>query len=185
MLIAVFMGVMIEHQGVDLLFEAIGALRDDGHGVYFLLMGYPEEGYHRRAEELGLDERVTFTGRIEYSRAAEYLNLGDLALAPKMSDSEANGKIFNYMACGLPVIAFDNPVNREILGETGVLVPPGNVSAFAKAIERLAQDEALRRRLDGAARARAVSEHGWDGAARNLVHLYNEILVARRPLSVD
>ena len=184
-LIAVFMGVMSEHQGVDMLLEAIGALRADGHEVYCLLMGYPEEGYRRRAEELGLDERVTFTGRIEYSRAAEYLNLGDLALAPKMSDSEANGKILNYMACGLPVIAFDNPVNREILGETGVLVPPGDVGAFAEAVEKLGRDESQRRRLAGAARARAVSEHGWDVAARSLVHLYNEIFVARRPLSAD
>lgn len=184
-LIAVFMGVMSEQQGVDLLLEAIGALPDDGRGVHFLLMGYPEEGYRRRADALGLDKRVTFTGRIEYSRAAEYLNLGDLALAPKMSDSEANGKIFNYMACGLPVIAFDNPVNREILGETGVLVPPGDVGAFAGAIAKLAQDEALRQRLAGSARERAVAEHGWDGAARKLELLYDEILGAKRPLSVD
>lgn len=184
-LIVVFMGVMSEHQGVDLLLEAIGALRADQSMYHFLLMGYPEEGYRRRANDLGLDNCVTFTGRIEYGRAAEYLNLGDLALAPKMSDSEANGKILNYMACGLPVIAFDNPVNRQILGETGILVPSGDVGAFAEALEKIGRDEALRKRLAVAARERAVADHGWDEAARSLVHLYNEILVARRPLSVD
>lgn len=184
-LIVVFMGVMSEHQGVDLLLEAIGALRADQSMYHFLLMGYPEEGYRRRANDLGLDNCVTFTGRIEYGRAAEYLNLGDLALAPKMSDSEANGKILNYMACGLPVIAFDNPVNRQILGETGILVPSGDVGAFAEALEKIGRDEVLRKRLAVAARERAVADHGWDEAARSLVHLYNEILVARRPLSVD
>jgi len=184
-LIAVFMGVMSEHQGVDLLLEAIASLKDGGHGYHFLLMGYPEEGYRRRAKELGLDQRVTLTGRIEYSRAAEYLNLGDLALAPKMSDSEANAKLLNYMACGLPVIAFDNPVNREILGEAGVLVPSGDVGALAEAIEKFGRDQALRKRLAGAAREKAVSEHGWNVAARRLELLYDDILVVRRPLSDD
>lgn len=179
-LIVVFMGVMSEHQGVDLLLEAIGALRADGSMYHFLLMGYPEEGYRRRAKELGFEDCVTFTGRIEYSRAAEYLNLGDLALAPKMSDSEANGKILNYMACGLPVIAFDNPVNRQLLGKTGIFVPSGNVGAFAEAVEKLGRDDALRRRLSQAVRETAVTNHGWDGAARSLESHYNRLLVAKK-----
>ncbi len=58
---------------------------------------------------------VAFTGKIPYDRAPEYLAFGDVAVAPKLSATEGSGKILNYMAMGLPVVAYDTPVSREYL----------------------------------------------------------------------
>ena len=68
-----------------------------------------------------LSDMIHFTGKVDYAHAPLMLSAADIAVTPKLSPTEANGKIFNYMACGLPVVAFDTPVNREVLGDTGSL----------------------------------------------------------------
>ena len=56
---------------------------------------------------------MTFTGKILYEDAPRYLALGDIATAPKISATEGSGKILNYMALGLPTVAFTMPVSQE------------------------------------------------------------------------
>jgi len=97
---------------------------------------------------------VTFTGRVDYDRAGEYLGLGDIAVSAKLSTTEANGKLYNYMACGLPSVVFDSAVNREILGDHGNYARLGDASALAAEINNLLDHPAERGRARaGAARA--------------------------------
>lgn len=160
--VAVFLGVLNSYQGIDLLLEVMALLKSRGVPIHFLVMGFPEESYRRRAEAAGLAGQVTFTGRIDYRQAARYLAAGDVALSPKVSLTEANGKLFNYMACGLPVVAFDTPVNREILGETGIYARFNDPEDFAgRLAELITADPAVRRELAGRVRHRAEQEHSW------------------------
>ena len=100
--------------------------------AHFLVMGYPDvEAYRRKARRLGLEEHASFPGRIDYDQAPRYLALGDVAVGPKLSETESNGKLYNYMACALPTVAFDTPSSREILGDLGVYAPRGDVAALA------------------------------------------------------
>jgi glycosyltransferase involved in cell wall biosynthesis len=175
-IIAVFLGVLNRYQGVDILLESIRMLREKGSRVHFLVMGFPEEGYRRMAEETGIGDMVTFTGRVDYARAPLYLSAGDIALSPKISRTEANGKLFNYMACGLPTVAFDTAVNREILGDLGVYAAYGDPADFAARIELLAGDGALRDRLGREMIRTAVTEHSWQARGRKLLELYRRLL---------
>ena len=174
--IAVFLGVLNRYQGVDLLLESIRLLREKGSQIHFLIMGFPEESYRRMADEAGIGDSVTFTGRIDYARAPLYLSAGDIALSPKISRSEANGKLFNYMACGLPTVVFDTAVNREILGDLGVYAAYGDPADFAARIELLAGDDALRERLGRELAGKAVTEHSWLARGRKLMELYHRLL---------
>lgn len=174
--IAVFLGVLNRYQGVDLLLESIRILRGKGSPVHFLVMGFPEEEYRRTAEQMGIGESVTFTGRVEYARAPLYLSAGDIALSPKISRTEANGKLFNYMACGLPTVVFDTPVNREILGDAGVYAAHGDPADFAARIEMLVNDRALRDMLAVRLAEMAVTEHSWLARGRTLIGLYRRLL---------
>lgn len=179
-LVVVFLGVLSSYQGVDHLLAAARIVLDRRRDVHFLVMGYPNvEHYQGQAAELGITEHVTFTGRIDYKRASDYLGLGDLAVSGKLSTSEANGKLYNYMGCGLPVVVFDSPVSREILGDLGVYATLGDAGSMAREILAFIDDPAERESRGRALRARAVSEYSWEKAGRKLVALYRELLDGR------
>ena len=71
-------------------------------------MGYPNvESYQMAAHAWGVDDRVTFTGRVPFANAPYYLAAADIAVAPKLSTSEGSGKLLNYMAMAQPIVAYD------------------------------------------------------------------------------
>ena len=170
-----YLGLLNSYQGVDLLLEAAADLKGQGAKLHFLIMGFPEAGYREKADQMGLSEMVTFTGRIPYDEAPLYLSAGDIAVSPKISLTEANGKLFNYIACGLPTVAFDTPVNREILGDAALYAKFGDVIELAGAIGRLAGDRELREKLGRKGRERAVSEHSWVARGRELAGIYRKL----------
>jgi glycosyltransferase involved in cell wall biosynthesis len=172
-----FLGLLNSYQGVDLLLEAAALLKGQGAKLHFLIMGFPEERYQEKARELGLSEMITFTGRIPYDEAPLYLCAGDIAVSPKVSLTEANGKLFNYIACGLPTVVFDTPVNREILGDAALYAKFGDAGELAGAIGRLAGDRELREELGQMGRERAVKEHSWAARGRELAEIYRRLTV--------
>jgi glycosyltransferase involved in cell wall biosynthesis len=169
----VYLGLLNAYQGVDHLLEAMPSVLARVPEAYFLLMGYPdEEIYRQKAHEMGIAEHVSFTGRIDYSQAPRYLALGEVAAGPKLSETESNGKLYNYMACGLPTVAYDTPVSREILGDLGVYAPRGDVAALADAIAGLLENPEAAHRLGQKLRQRVVERFSWERTAKQLLQAY-------------
>lgn len=173
-----YLGLFNRYQGVDLLLEVIALLRNKAPHIHFLLMGFPDQEYLRKAMEMGVADVITFTGRVNYDRAAFLLSAGDIAVSPKLALTEANGKLFNYMACGLPTVVFDNQINREILGGDGIYVEHGNAASLADALVSTLENDALMDSLSKRVRERAVSVHSWDSRSEQLVAAYRSLLEA-------
>src|SRR5262249_7692213 len=113
-----YLGVLAPYPGINVLLEAAQRLLPHLPNTHFWIMGYPGvASYQRLAESLGVAGNVSLPGRILYKDSHAYLALGDIAVAPKMSETEGSGKIPQYMAMGLPVVTFDTPVSREYLGD--------------------------------------------------------------------
>lgn len=175
--VVVYLGLLADYQGIGHLLEAAKQVIQRGSDAYFLVMGYPgAEKYINLAREMGIASRVLFPGRIPYEEIAEWLAVGNVAVAPKLSHSEGNGKILNYMASGLPVVAFDNPVARDYLQDDGVYAPPGNVDALADGILSLLLDRDAARNLGQKLRARAIQEFSWDASARKIERAYADLI---------
>jgi glycosyltransferase involved in cell wall biosynthesis len=174
--VVAFLGVLTEYQGVDALLAAVPAVIARVPRTHFVIMGYPnEERYRARVREAGLAAHVSLPGRIAYDDAARHLALGTMAVSAKQSLTEANGKLLNYMACALPVVATDTPVNREILGELGVYAPVGDHAALAEAIVSLLGDGQRRQSLGVALRQRAETLFSWPSLTDRLVRVYEKV----------
>lgn len=172
--VIVYLGGLSPHKGVDILLEAFPLVLQQVPEAFLLLMGYPnEERYRARVKEMGLTNFVRITGRILYEDAPQYLRLGDIAVAPKRSQTEANGKIYNYMATGLPTVAFDTIMNREILGNLGIYVNDlNNPHGLAHAMVTLLKDDNKRKQLADMVRTKAVEDYSWDAVAGRIERAY-------------
>ncbi|GFO66069.1 glycosyltransferase family 4 protein [Geomonas paludis] len=177
--VVAYLGLMNSYQGVDLLLEAAAYLKGQGAKIHYLIMGFPDTAYREKAEAMGIADIITFTGRIPYDEAPLYLSAGDLAVSPKVSLTEANGKLFNYIACGLPTVVFDTPVNREILGDAALYAKFGDAADLAGAIGRLAGDRELREELGAEGRERAVQLHSWQARGQDLTRIYRHLIKPR------
>jgi glycosyltransferase involved in cell wall biosynthesis len=171
--VVVYLGLLAEWQGIGLLLDGIAQLRGRLQDTRFLIMGFPNVEYYRtRARQLGIEDRVVFTGKIPYLEAPSYLALGDVAVSPKVSTTEGCGKLLNYMAMGLPTVSFDTPVSREYLGQWGAYAPKGDSIAFARAIVSLLNDKQRALELGSALRTRALRHYSWEKAGSRLEEIY-------------
>ena len=128
------------------------------------------------ARSLGAADHVTLTGRVPYHDAPVRLALGDVAVAPKISATEGSGKLLNYMAMGLPTVAFDTAVNREYLGDDGVYAPLGDAEGLAAALGGLLDDPARRAAIGARLRDRAMASFDGLRAAEVLSAVYEQVL---------
>ncbi|MCL4507108.1 MAG: glycosyltransferase family 4 protein [Chloroflexi bacterium] len=174
--VVVFLGLLARHQGIGCLIDAAALLKAQGRRVKWLVMGYPGVLHWRKvAQARGVSDAVVFTDRIPYQNAPHMLALGDIAIAPKLSLTEGSGKILDYMAMGLPTVAFDTPAQVEYLGNLGVYAPVGNVEELAQRVAELIDQPERRISLGQAARIRACQQFGWDRAASQLATVYYEL----------
>lgn len=170
-----YLGLLAEYQGTDLLLQAMQRIRQTHPNAYLLLMGFPRVDYYQSvAHQLGIADRVIFTGRVPYGEAPAYLRLGDIAAAPKLSLTEGAGKLLNYMALGLPTVAFDTSVAREYLGASGAYAERGSVESLAAKLTHLLDDADGRQTLGKQLRQRAIDLYNWQRAAYKIVDVYAE-----------
>jgi glycosyltransferase involved in cell wall biosynthesis len=175
--VIVYLGLLAPYQGSDLLLQSARLVRDQVPDAYFLVMGFPgNEDYRIMAEGLGLGRHMSFPGRVPYLDAHRYLALGEIAVAPKMSLTEGNGKLYNYMAMGLPVVAFDAPANREILGDLGVYAHHGDARDLAGKLIGLLEHPEQAATLGIRLRERAVRRLAWKDRIGELLAVYETLL---------
>ena len=175
--VVAYLGLLADYQGVDHILYAARQVIERRQDVHFLIMGYPGlEQYRRQAYDLQILDHVTFTGRVPYEEAGAHLALADIAISAKRSATEANGKLLNYMDAGLPTVVYDTPVAREMLGNLGVYVAPGDITGLGLALEALIDDTARRAQLAIALQARVRAEFSWDDASALLEAEYSRVL---------
>lgn len=134
------------------------------------------------ARSLGVAERVLFLGRVRYPGLL-YPLLDIYVQASRFGEGMSNS-IAEAMLHGLPVVATDVGGNREVVadGDTGRVVPAGDVDALASAIEALVADADGRARLGNAGRARARESFGLATMVAKTAAVYEDVLAhsARR-----
>jgi len=135
-----FMGTLLEHQGVDIMIDAAPFVIKSFPDAIFIIIGEGpmKEPWIHRVNEMSLQEHFLFTGQIGYEQTPLWINAMDVCAAPFSSRAGLRSpvKIFDYMACGRPVVASRIIGTTDIFEESGAvrLVEPENKDAIAAAI---------------------------------------------------
>jgi glycosyltransferase involved in cell wall biosynthesis len=183
-----YLGVMGPQDGVDYALKSLAALRqlrpDDWHAV-FVGGGDCFDQMRVLASELGLDEHVTFTGRIPDDELLAHLATADVALSPDpynpLNDVSTMNKVMEYMACGLPMVSFELREARVSAGEAAHYVPCNDTDAFAAAASALLDDPGERERLGAIGRERVAGALSWEQSKLHLVSAYEAAMAVSAP----
>lgn len=176
-----FIGVLRYYKGLAYLLEAMRELP----GVPLILAGHGPELENLRALALKLDvgDRVHFLGHVDHETAVALFRTASVFCLPACERSEAFGLCqVEAMLCGLPVVSTDLPtgvpeVNRD--GETGIIVPPRDPAALARAIGQILHDDSLRHRLGEGGRKRAEAHFTARRMAAEVSQVYADVLERR------
>ena len=159
----VYLGRLKRYKRVDLILRAVARLRQRGIEVDTVVAGKGDAraGLETTARSLGIADRVRFAGFVSEREKAELLSRSwaHVLTSPK----EGWGIVsMEASACGTPTVASDSPGLRETVrhGETGYVVPHGDVEALAEALARVMKP-GNRDRMGRAARLMA-EEHSWN-----------------------
>jgi glycosyltransferase involved in cell wall biosynthesis len=136
-----------------------------------------EQEMLRLAQHTGLAQMITYRGWMEPEQIPPLLMSADMALVPVddtlINRARCSVKLLELLAAGLPIVASRVGEVSEYIehGQSGLLVPPGNVAALARATIRLLHDTDLRSHLGRGAR-QSVARFAWDTLAPRAERAY-------------
>lgn len=161
-------GRLIGWKGCQVVIEVLTRLPD----VHYAMAGGGPE--RERLEKLALEmkvlDRIHFLGEVPHENLPSLLRGADIFVQPSIGEEAFGISVAEAMACEMPVLASNAWGLREVVvdQETGILVEPGNIDAWAKAIRCLVEDRSLAIAMGAAGRRRAVNRFTWARAAEDL-----------------
>ncbi len=178
-----YVGVMGKQEGLDYLLRAARHIivEKNRQDVQFGLVGGGTEldEMKRYAEELGIAEYVTFTGRVPDQQLLEMLNTADVCVNPdvanEMNDKSTMNKIMEYMALGKPIVQFDLTEGRFSAQDSSLYAKENDEVDMAEKILQLLDNPELRKSMGEFGRKRVVSELEWDYEAPKLLGAYDQL----------
>lgn len=174
-----YVGRLVNEKGLDTLLWAMSDLNDD---VRLRIAGDGPARFRleKLARELGVYERIGFTGAIPHEELPAFYHECDAVVLPsktKKNWQEQFGRVLaEAMACGTPVIGSDCGAIPEVIGDAGLIFAEGNVKELADKIQILQMDVRLQRDLSFRGRVRAEREFSAERVAKKLDQHLRELL---------
>jgi glycosyltransferase involved in cell wall biosynthesis len=181
----VYVGALESQDGVAHLADVMLALRAD-HGLAgarLTVIGFGAERapLEHRLADLGVADRVTFTGRVDHNRVLEIVADADICVdtaeCTELNHRTTMVKIVEYLSLGRPTVAFALRETERTTGDAAALAPCGQWDQFISSIAELARSEDRRNELARRARERAELL-AWEHSEAALLGAYERMLTA-------
>lgn len=172
-----FVGNLAPWQGVEFLIKAAPSILFRYPECRFIIVG---DGVMKNellnlSRELKVADRFIFTGVVAYDRVPLYINASDICTAPFILARNAKIglsplKLYEYMACGKPVVASSIRGVADVLeaSEGGISVFPENPEALAEAISKLLENQELRAKLGSKGLSYVTENYSWYSVAKQV-----------------
>jgi glycosyltransferase involved in cell wall biosynthesis len=172
-------------KGLHILLKAVALLLPSHPKLQLVVVGMPKKksAIFKLIRELGIGGRVHFTGRIPQDEYLHQYARAWAAVVPSLYEGFGL-PVGEAMACGVPVISTTGGALPEVVGDAGLLVPPGDHLALAKAIAQVCNDPVCAMRLSRAGYERVMNHFTWEAAARKTVTAYLRTIDDYRRLSM-
>jgi glycosyltransferase involved in cell wall biosynthesis len=178
-----FVGNLAPWQGVEYMIEAQSIITNEIPNSRFLVVGggVQKEQLKRKARESQIGNNVIFTDWVDYEVVPKYINAADICVAPMTTGREKSGssaiKIYEYLACGKPVIASNVP-NLEFIQKNrcGLLIPRDDPSRLAETILDLLNDPERRKKMGERGRKLVVENYSWTNTASKITDILKKLL---------
>ncbi|MBI3230054.1 MAG: glycosyltransferase family 4 protein [Burkholderiales bacterium] len=178
-----YVGVMGAQEGIDLLLQSARYLiKDMGRNdVHFGLVGGGTslDAMKQMAQDMGIADSVTFTGRAPDQELLDMLNTSDVCVNPdvanEMNDKSTMNKIMEYMALGKPIVQFDLTEGKVSAQKASLYANKNDPIDMAKKIAELLDDPERRREMGEFGRNRVVNELEWEYEAPKLLAAYDRV----------
>jgi glycosyltransferase involved in cell wall biosynthesis len=190
-LLLVYLGEMCKQDGVDHLVRAVRILRqdlkrDDLHAVF--VGGGPEQPMTKAyADEQGVGDICTFTGRVSDDDLCRILSSADVAVDPDpktaWSDQSTMNKIMEYMFFGLPIVCYDLTEHKVSARDAALYAAANSERALADGIVALLDDPGRRARMSRYGAERVREKLAWQHSVAPLLAAYDAIFVPARLLA--
>jgi len=178
-----YVGVMGRQEGIDGLLASVQHIVHSmhRHDIQFGLVGGGTElpALRKLAEDLGVADYVTFTGRVPDEQLLAMLNTADVCVNPDvandMNDKSTMNKIMEYMALGKPIVQFDLTEGRVSAQGASLYALKNDPIDLARKLVALLDDADLRARMGAAALERVKNELAWEHEVPRLLAAYDEL----------
>jgi glycogen(starch) synthase len=170
-----FVGRLAPQKGVGTLVEAAGLLEDPGAQILLVGDGPERKALERKSERLSVADRLHFVGFFAHERLPAVLAHADLLVLPSLYE-ELGTVLLEAMQAALPIVASKTGGIPDVIedGVNGLLVPPGDPEALARAIDRVLADRKLARRLSEGVQERA-KDYDWEVLAERVLRIYQDV----------
>jgi glycosyltransferase involved in cell wall biosynthesis len=181
--IVMFVGNIARWQGVEMLVDVAFRILNKEQGVKFIIVGdgVLKDGLAKRVSESCYERSILFTGMVDYSIVPELINLADICVAPFISRrNEKTGvsplKVFEYMACGKPVIA-SRIEGLEFLESEGAgrLTTPGDTVSLEQSLRELLENPEERLNLGRRGLSLVRGRFDWEKRVTEIENVLREL----------
>ncbi|MCB0263313.1 MAG: glycosyltransferase family 4 protein [Calditrichaeota bacterium] len=174
-----FVGNLVNWAGVEILVRSLPLIRQHFQNVELLIVG---DGQERRdlenlVQSQNVQSQVTFAGKVAPQEVPDFINQCDICYVPAIAgrNSKIGGsslKLYEYLACGKPVIVSDIPgLDMVRTHQLGRVVPPGDVAALASATIDLLRNPDELRTIATRARAIAEEQFTWTQTTKKILEV--------------
>ena len=182
-----YVGVIAKQEGLDLLLESVTYIRQkqNRNDIQFVIVGGgpDQEEVVKLSTSMGLDDTVTFTGRVDDQTLFTILSIANVCVNPDrpnaMNDKSTMIKIMEYMAMGKPIVQFDLTEGRNSALDASLYAIQNDTADFGDKILELLDDPAKAERMGAFGRNRVRDVLAWEHEEKKLLKAYETIFSGR------